>query len=725
MNGFWICADETPSKTQMYCFEHKFTAKDGAEMKASVCADSRYKLYVNDELVCDGPCRGSQYIRYYEEPDITPYLKAGENTIRAEVIFLTENVFISVFREHRPALWFNGILNENGQTRQIYSDESWTCRRLDSIVFSTPPGMMTSIPPAEFVSGEDSYTSIPVRRMYEPNIENGCFNPWGGRELYPLGKRIIPFLKPGARKPFTVSKQDTGLIDLDAGVYTTSLVDLCFEGKKGTKLYIKYSECYQGEDGEKRMRDDSTGTLNGYQDIIVLTGKPQTYSTFFFRAFRYVRLEFEDKEMTFDIEKSGYREYFYPLDEDGSFKCSDERLNRIWDISRNTVKCCMHELFVDCPYYEQQQYGMDSALEIMFSLRMSSDTRLIKKAITDFVHSQLPDGMLQANFPSTSVQVIPTFSLYWLLMLREYLRYCGDVRFVRSLTGTVDKVLQAFDNLINEDGLVGPTHYWPYTDWVPKWYCGVPEGGRQEPLTVYCLIYATALGAAEEICSAVGREALAKEYAKRRDAMIKAVNEKCFDAEAQMYRDTPTRRDFSEHTALWAVLSGAVKGEKATKLMEKVMNEDVSRCTFSMNYYMFRALEKADCYKYSDRLMAGWQKMLDLHCTTWCEAPDKPRSECHGWSSAPIYEMSALTLGVCPTADGFKSVRIKPVTGKLEWAKGTVPTPYGVIGVEWKKQNGKFILDAVIPEAINMPVTVILEGKEPVCVNEHKIHIEA
>ena len=284
--------------------------------------------------------------------------------------------------------------------------------------------------------------------------------------------------------------------------------------------------------------------------------------------------------------------------------------------------------------------------------------------------------------------------------------------------------MEAFNTLINKDGLVGTTPYWPFTDWVPGWDCGVPEGGRSEPITVSCLIYATALEAAAEICRATERTALADEYTQRQSRMIANVNKHCFDRERGLYRDTPSKRNFSEHTTIWAVLSGAVTGNAASELMEKTMNENVAKCSFSMNYYMFRALEKSGCYKYSEKIMDGWQKMLDMHCTTWCENPDNPRSECHGWSSAPIYEMSALCLGVCPDSNGFGSIKIKPVTNGLDWAKGTVPTPHGVISVEWKKSGGKLIFDAHTPENINMPVTLFLENALPFSTCEHSIHAE-
>jgi hypothetical protein len=147
----------------------------------------------------------------------------------------------------------------------------------------------------------------------------------------------------------------------------------------------------------------------------------------------------------------------------------------------------------------------------------------------------------------------------------------------------------------------------------------------------------------------------------------------------------------------------------------------VAVCSFSMNHYMFRALELSGRYdKYAPTQLKGWETMLDWHCTTWCENPDSPRSECHGWSSAPTYEFSAMVLGVYPTADGYKSVRIKPNVDcyGLEWAKGTVPTPMGVISVAWEKKNGQVELDVSLPEGADMDCNVILPDGQSYALTE-------
>ncbi|MBQ9797074.1 MAG: hypothetical protein IJW50_05065 [Clostridia bacterium] len=714
----WITTAEVPHASHYYYFRKCFDATAKSRLSARVCADTRYQLYLNGKMIGEGPCQGPQYVRYYETYDLSRDLNDGENEILIKVLHIADDHFIASFHRERPALWFDGIL-QNGETcTPLSTDESWCCEREDAIRL-IPRGFL-SLPPFDEVLGASVRTPVAIHNFYEPIPDCG-YNPYGLNDPYILKARLIPQMQTASPKAMRVVRRGKGFLELDAGIYTTAKVALRLCAKKGSVIRINYAECYAVCDPEtgrphtKAIRDDAAclpdaSARSQHFDLLHTTGKEQTFETFWYRAFRFIRLEFEE-DAELSCISAEFSSYFYPLDEDGSFCCSDERLNQMWCISRNTLLCCMHEIYVDCPHYEQQQYEMDSALEMLFTLRMASDMRMPHKSLIDLAHSQMPDGMLQANYPSTHVQIIPDFTLFWVLMLRDYLRYTGDLSTVQSLTGVLDKALEAFENLKNADGLISPTPYWHFVDWVPAWERGVPTGGDEEPLTVTCLMYAAALRAGAEICTALNRPMRADEYRARADEMINAVKLHCYDADAKLYRNVPSRREFSQHTTLWAILSGAVVGTEAESLIDRTFDGHVrvEKCTFSMNHYLFRALELADRYRYAPELFAGWQRMLDLHCTTWCENPDSPRSECHAWSSAPAYEFSAMVLGVYPTADGYKTVRIRPdfQTHALTWAKGSVPTPKGNILVEWKKSDGEIELSVALPNT-DMQAEILL-----------------
>ena len=726
----WIRATERPNDPTFYYFTKEFDAPAGATLTASSCGDSRYVLYLNGHLVSEGPCHGSEYVTYYETEDLTPYLVEGKNTLVAKVLYVTDGYFISVYRNSHPAFWFDGKMTVDGETTTIGTDGSWCCAREDACSFINGPGVHISICPFEIWSGASQTSPIAIATMHEPNFEKKCYNLFGLIEPYVMAPRPIPAMETEEYRPMTPVRNGDGFIEFDSIMYSTAKVHFTFKAKAGTKVRLIYAECYSvaNEKGDryKAVRDaydDPTARIDGAFDCLIATGEEQTFVPFWFRSFRFIRVEFEDPDI--EIKSFTFGRFHYPLDNAGTFSCSNERFNQMWAISRNTVLCCMHEMYVDCPYYEQQQYDMDSALEMLFTMRMSADYRMPFKSILDLAHSQISDGMLQANYPSVTVQIIPDFTLFWILMLRDYLRYAGnakeEITRVRSLLGTVTKALEGFETYMTEDGLVGVTPYWHFVDWVPGWHVGVPGGGFEEPITVTSLMYAAALKAAAEICEQVGRPGIASDYRARASEILDNVRRCCYDEELGLYRNTPSTKMYSQHTTLWAILSGAVTGEEAGALVDRTFDGrvKVDVCSFSMNHYMFRALELANRYEYAPRQLAGWEKMLDLHCTTWCENPDSPRSECHGWSSAPIYEFSEMVLGVYPTGDGYSSVRIKPyVEGYgLDWAKGTIPTPHGIISVAWEKQDGELILDVSLPEGMDMPCEVILPNGQSHAMN--------
>lgn len=738
MNGYWITTRQTPQKSAYYYFAKQFSLEKLPEsFSVNICADRRYILYINGVEIAHGPCQSGEEMRYFETVNAAHALKKGENEIAVRVFHVVGDSFIAVYGKEKPALWFCGKLRSGDEETLLFSDSSWQCKRSDAISFRRGERIHNSVAPFEDVAKDEILTDEEIIEDYEPRPERASTTCYGLNEKYILTPRPIPvFTSDKSEKLKEIrrytDKDGKTCVEFDAGRYTTSFVDVVFKAKTEAEIKITYAECYAFPDGENKpkkfRRDDTSGCLFGAYDSVISDGNKKTFTPFWYRAFRFIKIETDDAGIDVEIF---HRRYVYPFEKAaenggvGSFLCSDETLNKMWDVSLNTVECSTHEIFVDCPYYEQQQYCMDGVLESLFAFRMSNDRSMQKKIIFDMAQSQQMDGMIQANYPSTHRQIIPGFTLFWVLMSREYLRYTGDTEFVRSMSGVVDRALEGFEAMLNERGIVGGSKYWMFTDWVDGWKLGVPTGGiEREPVTVYSMMYAAALESQAQVCEKCGRRGLAEEYRERKSRIIQNINKYCFDAEKQMYVDVPGRRDFSRHTAVWAVLSDTVTGDDARELIIRAFgDESVSKCSFSMNYYTFRALEKVGLYDdYSDELFDGWRYMLDMHCTTWCENPGQPRSECHGWSSVPIYEFSEHILGVYPEDDGYKVVRITPHTFGLENAQGRVPMPGGYIDVSFKKHGDGYILH--ISSSERRTLHIILPGGDEISTDESEISLE-
>lgn len=219
--SLWICANEKPSASQFYFFSKSFQADAGATLTARVCADSRYQLYLNGDMVSEGPCQGSEYLTYYEEVDLTPFLVVGENKLVAKVLYLVEGDFISVYRRSKPAMWFDGALTDNGSTTEISTDESWICEREDGISFHHCSGLHPSMPSFETVHGASNRTPVTVKAMCAPLLDNKCFNPFGLSDQYILTPRPIPQMELFPAREMSIVRRRAGFIEFDAGSYTT------------------------------------------------------------------------------------------------------------------------------------------------------------------------------------------------------------------------------------------------------------------------------------------------------------------------------------------------------------------------------------------------------------------------------------------------------------------------------------------------------------------------
>ena len=112
----------------------------------------------------------------------------------------------------------------------------------------------------------------------------------------------------------------------------------------------------------------------------------------------------------------------------------------------------MHETYVDCPYYEQLQYIMDTRSEILYTYAVSADDRLARKAIAEFSRAQRPDGLLNCSYPNKTVNVIPGFALYYILMVHDHMMYFGDAELVKSVLPVVRRILDFFEERVIREG---------------------------------------------------------------------------------------------------------------------------------------------------------------------------------------------------------------------------------------------------------------------------------
>ena len=712
-----------------------------------VFADSRYKLYLNGELVNEGPQKGYGTSRFYDTVPVENHLREGGNVVGLAVLRYPPE---GNRGNHSLLRLPDPVVALDTDTTEWIRPEKWksfvvrSCEILPEETRFSPlniherfvgdarlsgwqhPGFdvqgWTSV---QFLDGEtvdELLGGISLRERCIPLTRRAARRFAGVTQLVAgthSRQEWERFLK--GQGPIQLAPHSTEVVELDAGEEMTGFLKLTLWDGRGAEIHLLQSEAYVLEPiwlnktdciwSKQDRTDVQNGHLEGYEDVYQAAGAG-TEEPFWFRTFRFIRLTIKTGDNPLCLGSVDYQETGYPLDVKTSVSTSDPSHAGIWDISLRTLRRCMHDTYMDCPFYEQLQYSMDARTEILYTYAVSADDRLARACMEAFRSAQTEDGMMNCSYPNCTENLIVGFPVYYILMLHDHMMYFGDKAFIRRHMEAVDRVLSFYARHLDPRGLLGKigdvnlqSRYWSFIDWAEQWNdtTGMPPAGLSGPITMESLLYVLGLQRASQLAAYVGEEAYSAEYQARADSVQAAVRNYCV-SEDGMVQDGPGISQYSQHCQVFAILTHTVPVEQGKMNLLRTVREpaNYAQCTVAMRYYLFRALEMTGLYKWTDKYWETWRTMLRNHATTCIESESYSRSECHAWGSLILYELPAIVLGVRPAAPGFEAVQIKPVSGYLSEAKGMVETPRGRVRVSWHIEEGKMKLSYDVPE--NMTV---------------------
>ncbi len=702
-------------------FRLELDLMESGDLTLQISANSRYRLWVNGVSVSSGPCKGDLHRCYYETVDVTEHLKVGKNILAAQVLYIDH--YASVHQQDERA-GIQSVLTPGGGHRlavegQIHGKNGAiladvTTGEADWRVFLDGSRYLTSNEVTSCLGAvmeTADFGQFPYR-WREPDFDSsswakpepleqvgtdGFMERVGLLRRFPMYERPIPLLYETPREFLKARRAKNGALILDAGEETSGYPVFRFRGAPGSRARIVYLEKFTG-DG-LRKDDVEHGDYDGITDTLVLNGDEVTFEPFWYRTFRFIAIEMD--EAAVKLLSASYRETGYPLAVESFVDSSEPWVCEVWELCVRTLRRCMNETYMDCPYYEQNQFPMDTRLQALFCACVRRDERLTMKALEDFHCSISPDGLVHGRYPGSYQQIISTFSLHYIFMLEETWRRSGDIAPFRRYLPDLDRILYYYNSKVGSDGLVGRLGYWEFVDWHPKWaeYGGVPGALTVGPSTIINLMYAHALERAAVLWEAGGRRALAGEYRARKTAILERVQALCWDEEREMYREGPDYAEFTQHAQSWAVLDGIATGERARTILRHAMEDkDVLRVSFSTSFEWFRALEAAGLYDLTKPDMARWAALPGEGSTTCPETPEDSRSECHAWSALPLYELVRTIAGI-NYADG--SVTVRPDLSYLSYLpdlRGQVVTPAGVVKFDYRHEGDGQICVLTVPE---------------------------
>lgn len=731
----WITSPATQQREYgIYHFRKTFLLPTATKPKSfliHVSADNRYRLFVNGTAVSSGPARGDLFNWFFETIDIAPYLTEGEN-ILAALVWNMGNLAPVAQVSNQTAF----VLQGNSPAEQLVNtDLSWKVKKSEAY---TPCSLDNRerlkaymvVGPGDQVDGQlypwewetleynDASWNAAAEITHPQPVGYGTDNLWtlAPRNIPLLTENLLrfPLIRRAnnikvtkdfltGKRPITIPANQRVSILLDQQVMTAAYPEIIVSGGKGSTIKLTYAEALFDKQDHKGNRNEIEGKeIKGNYDVFIPDGEGnRKFRPLWFRAYRYLQLDVTttgDPLVLNDIYgmKTGY-----PLQMKATFSSNDPSLQEIWKAGWRTAQLCAGDMYYDTPYYEQLQYTGDSRIQALISLYTSGDDRLMRKAILDFYHSRTPEGLTQGRYPSNRLQIIPTFSLFWVSMIHDYWMHRHDDAFVKQFLPAIHETLEWFHNRVDQKKkMLGPLTWWNFVDWDNFNDWGTAPGADQGNSSIITLQYAYTLNQAAELFRAFNHSAQADEQ----EMLALELNDHtywyCYNEANGLMADTPEKLTYSQHAGIWAILSGGVTLKEAQILMKNILNDkSIGQVTFFYRFYLTQALKKAEMSDLYYQELKPWRTMLKMGLTTFAEKPEPTRSDCHAWSASPDYDFLATICGIMPETSGFKTVLIKPSLGELTEVKGTMPIPSGEVSVKLKRTGKEGIrAELILPE---------------------------
>jgi len=515
----------------------------------------------------------------------------------------------------------------------------------------------------------------------------------------PLGGPLVAsagaLLRADGRAAVVETSRDDGVyFTVDFGREVVGYPRLRVKGPPGGIIEMGYDESLD------------RGRVNPKRDVLhadryVMRDGPQTYELFDKRGFRYMQITVRDCRGPVELDSVSLNFATYPVGDRGRFNCSDPLLNDIWRVGAYTVQLCMEDAYEDCPWRERAQWMGDVRVEALVNYCAFGDLALIRKCLRQIAQSQLPNGVTQACYPGSAGAIIPDFCAIWIGSLWDYYQHSGDAALLRELYPNVQRALAFFASHTDEHGLLNNVPYLVFIDWA--------DVDKRGEVTALNCFYWAALRAAAEMARRVGDGKSGRDYDARATALAAAINQRLWSEQRGAYIDCRVGDQLSDRVSqqanALAVVFGIADRERARRALDYILDPTKPVVPMGSPYFSFylqRALWASGRDETALRMIRErWGDLLRRGATTWWETWGSTSSHCHGWSSAPTYDLSADVLGITPAGPGYKKVRFAPHPVDVEYAQGTVPTPRGDIRAGWRRRaDGGLGLTLALPKGL-------------------------
>jgi alpha-L-rhamnosidase len=472
----------------------------------------------------------------------------------------------------------------------------------------------------------------------------------------------------------TIKNKNEWLIDF--GKETFGFVKLHgIKGKGKVNLYY-------GESKEEAQSVDDAMTLdrlslsvNGSTDSVMPLSK----------AFRYVNIVFEGN---ISIDSASMLYEYADVKQRGSFSCSDELINKIYDVSKYTLELNTREFFIDGIKRDRWVWSGDAYQSYLMNYYSYFDNPTVTRTMM----------ALRGKDPVTAhINTIMDYTFYWFISVYDYYLYTGDATFIKQYYPRMQSMMEYCLHRRNKNGLMeGLSGDWTFIDWA----AGLSKKGE---ISFEQMLFARSLETMSLCADIANDKSNAAEYKKLATDIKAKVFSIYWNDQKHALVHSRVEGKQTENVTRYANMFGIffnyfTEEQKQAVKQHVLLNDSIQKITTPyMRFYELEALCAMGEQSYVLKEMKSyWGGMLNLGATSFWEEynPDKKGTEhlamygrkfgkslCHAWGASPIYLLGKYYLGVSPTRPGYETYTIQPQLGGLQWIQGKVPTPNGDIEV--------------------------------------------
>ena len=744
----WISGVYKPKKNTRYpadCFRKTFTAKeDIVKARLYITACGLYEAFINgkkagDFVLAPGSTDYRKRIQY-QTYDVTDLIKSGENALEIELAdgwyrgsvgcFAPTNVF----GRQTKLLAQLEITYKDGMGDIIGTDESFS---------------WSGDGPVRFADLEDGEI-----------IDASMMPSYSGKAIV-VKEDIVPSASDNVavtkheRLRGEIIKTPSGSTVIDFGQNIAGFIAFELEGVKGRKIKLTMGEILDenGEFTQKNMQEKTTkNEMSQMQQIMLITGNSaklkcetkmspaqvveytckggeEKYETrFAIFGFRYALVETD-----LDLGGAVFEAVavYSDLEVTGSFECSDERVNRLWENTMWSMKGNYADVPTDCPTRERLGWTGDAQIFFRTGAYMMDTSAFFRKWMRDMRDNQKKDGKISAVIPYNGCSMVydnTGASAGWadaaILIPYRYYEAYGDIdilkenypmmkafaEFMIKNTGHKDKKAAKADPLnkyVYEKGM----HLGEWLE--PEEFNEAVTAGTKtlhtEEATAYLHYSMSYMAKAAAVLGYADDEKRYQEYtdgaSKAYSALILKGSAPDTDRAAKLVRPLAMGIGTDEERE-------ALRG----RLAQAVVNKDYCVMTgFLSTPYMLPVLTEAGRSDLAYKMLLnekkpGWLYEVGRGATTVWENWEGTLSRNHYSPGAVCQWLMETAAGIKQMGPGEFILSPHPATEALNFAKGCYKSLYGDIECGWRIDAQEIIYNFKIP--FGMRAKVILPGEK-------------